>query len=309
MKKIFYTIIFSLFFSNLIFSQDSISLETLIPETIRGLWEADDRYIYFEEPDSICIILKEYYSWYLDRVVEPENYSEILKRTRNLATQEKPLIYTCAFIPYEGISNAWELTFFEEGKIIQIIPVAHNNDELYLNFLVKIQREEQENETKEIYGYWQGINSSKSIRISPRNNVENIYSWFITEDGIYKLRFWQTNMSFDTEATAEFTDGDNIFSVNKHIKSANQIYTCASGRSSRIRNVEKFYTFNKNYKVDENYSLMFIEEPYLRKKEEVKNIQDLMEIVKLQNSKRKPAPEPLFPVKLPKIPPFKLKGF
>ncbi len=285
----------------ILFSFLLLSLHAQIPSQLQGLWEGKDRYIFFDSEEDICFILKEYYSWYLDRVVEPESYSTVLERKRNLATQKNPINFTCNFFEYKELQNAWEIEILQNQKEILKTPIALHGDNLYLNFLIKVLTDETE-QSNSITGYWQGINYSNDIRISGRRNIPNIYSWFITDDGIYKLRFWETDMKLNNEAIAEFTDGEKLFQVNKHIYSAGQVYTCATGRSSRIRNVEKSYSFLNDYTTNEESTLMFLGKPYLTRVKEITTIESLMKLVQEQNSKKKPAPEPIFPVHLPKFP-------
>ena len=68
-----------------------------IPSEIKGIWKGDDRYIFIGEENQFAVILKEYYGWYYDRVVEPEGFSEISERKRNLATQKNAHHYSVDF--------------------------------------------------------------------------------------------------------------------------------------------------------------------------------------------------------------------
>ena len=92
LKKIFIFIV-SIFFN--------LSLFADIPSSLYGIWEGKDRYVFFEqvqEEDRIVIILKDYYGWYLDRVVEHEDYSKNYKRDRNTATTKKSVLVTISMI-------------------------------------------------------------------------------------------------------------------------------------------------------------------------------------------------------------------
>ena len=65
-----------------------------IPDDIYGIWESKDRYVFIEKNETekanqIVIYLKTYYGWYVDRTVEPKEYDEIIKRTRNNSTPKK----------------------------------------------------------------------------------------------------------------------------------------------------------------------------------------------------------------------------
>ena len=48
-----------------------------IPETLKGTWIRSDRIIFLEDSNNISVILKEYYGWYYDRTVEPEEFSDV----------------------------------------------------------------------------------------------------------------------------------------------------------------------------------------------------------------------------------------
>ena len=62
----------------------------MLPEKLTGIWEAKDRYVFFEQNDKdeseLVVVLKTYYGWYLDRAAEPSDFAEKESRTRNSAT-------------------------------------------------------------------------------------------------------------------------------------------------------------------------------------------------------------------------------
>lgn len=300
MKKLisFILILFSI--SSLIFS--------VTPEQITGIWEGKDRFIYFGPENEVAFILKDYYSWYYDRVVEPEYFSSLSKRNRNAATPKKPLTYYTSFLAFNDVNNAWEITIHFDKKSSETIPVAIENDKIYLSFLIKVPEKPSEDlkgqelkdfldAQKTVFGYWQGLNCNDSIRIDGRNNIQNVYSWFITQDGIYRLRFWETNMEFNPLAIAQFTDGERLFQLNKHIYSCGATYSCTEGRSSRIRNVEKFNNFPQEYSCNDDFTLLFLGSPYLTKLKDQTTEKELLEIVEKQFKVRKPYHYPLMPVR------------
>lgn len=278
-----------------------------IPSELKGIWSAKDRIVFLDDGDCISVILKEYYGWYYDRAVEPAEHSELLERKRNLATQKHGYEYSVNFNRITEKANVWEMEITIDKKTKSIIPVALIDDKLYLNFLLKVPYdEEQEMDTEEeletnpFYGYWQGLNCNDSIRICPRNNIENLISWYITETGVYRLRFWQSKMLHE-DSKAVFSDNNKLFTINKHIFSAGTNYSCVSGRSSNIRNVEKYADFPFQYTLDSTGNIMALGSHYLTKLQDKETAEELMKIVKKANSRRKPDPEPIFPVKLPKI--------
>ncbi|MEE0885796.1 MAG: hypothetical protein UIB61_02720 [Treponema sp.] len=305
LKKIFSFFIF-FFTTGFVFSE--------IPEQIKGIWTGKDRIIFFGGNDEISIILKEYYGWYYDRAVEPDDFSNIQERKRNAATQKLAHDYKVSFEKIENTTNAWEMTIFIDEKTKSVIPVALIDDKIYLDFLVKADSENQEetetleknlsenlmaNEKTEknpLTGYWQGLNSENSIRISQRNSKENIISWYITENSAYQLRFWSTKMPHE-DSKAVFADNNTLYTINKQIFSAGTNYTCVSGKGTNIRNVEKYADFPLEYKLDENEKIIALGMPFLSKVEGKNSAENLMEIVAQANSRRKKDPPQLFPEK------------
>lgn len=281
-----------------------ICANSITPETLEGIWQADDRIVFLGHENQIAIILKEFYGWYYDRVCEPKDFLEIKKRTRNAATQKNGYELKTTYTEIPGIKNLWELTIHVDKKTSFSIPVAVYNNKIYLNFLIKIPYRQDElngsitnNESinnSGIYGYWQGLNSAESIRFSGRENKKNIISWYITQNGVYRLRFWETNMIYE-DSNAAFSDENKLYTVNKHIFSAGQNYTCVSGRSSNIRNVEKYPKIPFDYKITEDGTLMLLDDPYLTKVQDKSDAETLLKIVEDANSRRKPDPPALFP--------------
>lgn len=286
-KKFF---LFFLFFlaANTIFSE--------IPEQLKGIWSGNDRIIFFGGNDEISIILKEYYGWYYDRAVEPKEFSDIQMRKRNAATQKTAHDYKISFEHIENSENAWEMTIFIDEKTKSTIPIALINDKIYLDFLVKSDSPTEDTEKNPLIGYWQGLNSENSIRISPRISKENIISWYITENGAYQLRFWSTKMSHE-DSKAVFADNRTLYTINKQIFSAGTNYTCVSGKGSNIRNVEKYAEFPFEYKMDGSGKILALGKPFLSRIEGKNSAENLMEIVSQANSRRKKNPSPLFPEK------------
>ena len=61
--------------------------------------------------------------------------------------------------------------------------------------------------------------------------------------------------------------------------------------------IEKGFVYNDSQTV-----LITEQTPYLTKVTDKNTLSDLFEIIKVANSRRKPDPEPIFPVKLPTFP-------
>ena len=280
----------------------TIKITAQTPTELKGIWQNDDRYIFFGENNEIAIVLKLFYSWYADRAVEPNNFSEIYSKHINDATSANNLNYS---VKYEKkIENLpiWDITILENEKIISTIPIAIINNEIYLNFLVKETNQNEIHPTEYKYnsqnkipvGFWKGINYSENIRISPRNNQENLISWYFTENAIYKLRFWQTDMIHNQEESF-FSDSNQMYAIPKHILSAGINYTCANGKSSHIRNVEKFTHFPETFTLDTTLQICGINKANFTKVNDINDAKELLKFVNKLNSRRKPLPKPLFP--------------
>ena len=90
----------------------------------------------------------------------------------------------------------------------------------------------------------------------------------------------------------------NFFILKKHIKSAGQTYTSASGRGKIIRNVEKYRSLPFSAAIysdsDGIQRLCTLGKPYLEKIESAAAKEELFKIIKEANSRRKPNSPPLF---------------
>ncbi|MGP1459603.1 MAG: hypothetical protein ACTTKL_09885 [Treponema sp.] len=291
----------------------AITAKAQTPPELYGIWRGDDRCIFFGNEGKISIILKEYYGWYYDRAAEPETETE--PRRLNAATSPEAQRITANYTKLQNDLNVWEIALTYGKKSVSIIPVAVVDKKLYLNFLLRRDVvEDGDKESARAFAetidngklqksnntnvYWQGVNFADSIRMHERNNIENLTSWYETKNALYKLRFWQTDMEYDGNLEASFTDEKNIFTVKKQIQSAGQTYTAASGRGKIIRNVEKYADFPFPTAVyrdaDGNKRLYAIGKAYLEKVSSADAKNELMQIVKEANARRKPAPPPLF---------------
>ena len=262
------------FFSRLIFIFLTLNAFALVPPSLTGIWEGKDRYLFIGENGDFSVILKLYNGWYFDRFSESSGFETKSSRERNAASSSNPVIVKADFEKISNLNNlnAYEILLYEKNQLIQKIPLSVSEEKIYLKFWIKIPEEKNEsgingkedentpetiqNENPEnkktIYGYWQAINTAENIRISEIKRNESIYSYFILPDAIYRLRFWKTDMNFDGETKAAFTDDENIFRINRHIFSGNATFTCTSGRSVRIRNVQEFSELPFEYELDES---------------------------------------------------------
>lgn len=290
-----------------------VPLKGEIPENIEGIWEGKDRYVFFERvpssdsenefEDRIVIVLKDYYGWYLDRVVEHEDYSKAFKRDRNAATTKDPVK---VLVDSEKLweseetepdkSGAYELLLtygkFEKNRV----PVSVIDGKMYLEFWVKSDLNPE---------FWMGNAVTEGIKVSPQVEPENLYSWYIDSentDEIYRVRFWKSDMEYDPslEAVIESTRiEDAEYNINKHLLSAGNVYACVPGRRIIVRNLDKKpaeKAFDgKPVVYNRENTIAASDNVYLKQLLDKKSFEELMEIVRVQNSKRKPDPPPLFP--------------
>jgi len=283
-----------IFFFLIIFIKFSLSAE--IPDSIYGIREGKDRYVFFENAegeDQIVIILKDYYGWYLDRAVEAESYGEKYKRDRNIAVPKKSVYVMID--SKELAENAFELKLTYDRHDITYVPLALIEDQMFLEFWIQ-----DENHP----GFWMGNVVTDGIKVSDQAEQENLWSWYINEENndIYKIRFWKSKMEYDSELEAvlksQKVSGEE-YTLSKHIFSAENVYTCVPGRRVYIRNLDKnpvSVPFDgKEVIYNEEKTVCAVNQAYLKRLLDKISFEDLMEIVRIQNSRRKPDPPPLFP--------------
>lgn len=292
MKKISVLIFLILSFSN-VFSMDNtnISENTNLPEQFLGIWEGNDRYVFFEKNENvpqknqIIVVFKTYYGWYLDRVAEPIEKNQIEKRTRNNATPKNPIV-----IEYEieqETDEVYNLKLIYSKNQVQNLPVAIINNTMYFNFFQK---------DANIQNLWNGNDFSKGILVSEQTQNKKLQCLYILNDKCFFIDYWYTDMDF-SDSLAYFEYENQQFQINKHVKSMKQVYTCANGKGKRVRNLLESIKFSlDNYIHTEN--ILILEENQsqnIKKLVDMNTFQDLMQIVNSQNSKRKPLQEPPFP--------------
>ena len=291
------------------------------PALLEGIWAGGDRYVFFVpentaektavKPTDIALILKTYYGWFYDRAAELEAFASQSERFLCTATTKEAERLTVTAenllnrpprydtngnaFPYD--SGAWELVVKYNGKkkYETRIPVAVIGNELYLDFVLRFDSEDRPASSGgELRGYWQGVCKRESIGLAPYPRAPEIRSYYVSDDGMYVLRFWETTMPY-TDALASFDDTGKTFSVAKHIVSSASVFTCVTGRSNRIRNIVKTPLDFGDYKLDETGMICVFGKPYMMKVLGKDSAPGLMQIVAEANSRRKDPPPPLFP--------------
>lgn len=295
MKKslaLFFLIFFCIF---QMFSND-------IPDQILGIWEGQDRYVFFENVETpedtediensenpipnqnkIIVVFKTYYGWYLDRFAEPIEKSKTQKRDRNNTTPKNPLQieYTCTDLG-NGVYN-FEISYTKNQQ--QQLPAAIINNVMYFNFFQKDSKNPN---------LWNGNDFSKGITVSEQTQKNKLQCLYLTENQCFTIDYWLTDMPF-SDSIATFEYKNQTYQVNKHVKSMGKVYTCAMGKGKKVRNLKEPKLFSLEDKIHTQNVLVLQTEPNLVKLIDKNTFEHLIQIVNNQNSKRKPGPKPIFP--------------
>lgn len=295
MRKLFFLCILNFLFCTTLFSQ----------AILNGIWQGNDRLILFEENDveekfDFAVVLRIFYRWYDDRAAESSSFSELKIRDKNDTEARSPenISIRCNTILENESKTAgvYELELiypsavYSTGKIAKnesvFIPIAVIDDKIYLDFLIN-------------KGFWACASNADGITISTPRFKKEVSSFYIAENDeekdVYKLRYWKSEMDY-TEEKASFSDGNKVFEVNKYLKIGKDVYQCTTGRSSKIRNIEKTSSM-PNAVFDSENTICAFGKPYLVKVQNVKDKNDLLKIIEENNKRRKDPPKPLFPVK------------
>lgn len=278
----------ALFFIFPVYSQN-------IPEPLYGIWEGKDRFVFFEqEPESrnpeLVLLLKDYYGFHIDRTAEPRAFASKEPRVRNAGTSKDSVIVTFDILDGIQTKNSWEglvqLDFSKRQE--NLTPVCVIDGKMYLNYYI------QDSENPQLY---KGGVVSRGITINEQIIPENITCFIIDGDKMYDIRYWKSTMDYTSEKALVSYNGDSYY-VPKHIVSGKTVYSCVSGRSKKVRNVQPPKVFNKDDYIwnDDSTLLVIDKEPYLYQLIDKTSFDDLMEIVRKQNnSRRPPRPDPFPP--------------
>lgn len=315
-----------------------------VPDAFAGLWERDDRFVMFAESDDflesrvqeflsspeasddeknavrnqakyVSILLKTFYGWYLDRTAEPESFSSEARfvndstcpEAERIRVEFRPLLRMADAVGADqGEGSVWEIFIRYPGvREPAIIPLAIIGGNLYLNFAIKLNTENDEsreasddetgeNPPDELLGFWCSLVPTDGVKVSLPASGENIYSTYITRDSVYTIRYWKTDMEYSQER-AFFSDGGKTFSVVKHIQSGGKNFSCTNGRSVTIRNVQKTSALPEVYELDSSATICGLGEPYLRRVQNENSVQTVARLVRDAMSKKAPNPDPPFP--------------
>ncbi len=292
------------------------------------------------------IVLRAFYQWYLDRAAEPHAYSEKNVRSVNDSTQKGSAEeINMNFIPLtdelilgnggvrqddgdelvaeNSSSGAWNLEISYPGrKEKYYVPVCVIGNRLYLKF--KIKKEDSDSipyspildgtimqSGNILAGFWQDYGAAEGILTCPPVIKKELLSYYVTDDFVYHVRYWQTDADYDADAKAFFSDEKDEYSVQKHLSVSGKTYTCVTGRRTGIRNMTRSEKINEEYELnsilvkksrrnDDGSSVSYtvrtsticaLGKPYLELCEG-KSLENILE----EGSKlHRPEPAPLFP--------------
>ena len=277
-----------------------------IPENLKGIWEGKDRFVFFEnatddENPQFVIVLKEYYDWYYDRAAEPVEYSQTEPRSLNSATHKTPEIIPFELKQIEDITDAYQLTVTYSKHFSNTTTFVIIDDRIYLNMYTKY--DQIDDELNKDISLYRGYQYSEGFVLNSQAVDENIGLLILLKDKFYDVRYWQTDMDYETSSVT-FKYKDDTFLVPKHLFAEGTNYSSVSGRSKKIRNTQRaFLLENQNILYNKDKTVLILNDsPYLTKLTDKSTVADLFQIIKEANARRKPDPEPIFPVKLPKFP-------
>ena len=295
-----------------------------VPLLLRGIWQGSDRLIMFSNENEFALVLRVFYQWYNDRAAETASFSELKSRDRNNTTKSPAEDLQISYITIvenpSHTAGVYELSVkYPHEKDPVLIPVCVIDGKIYLNFLIKDSAlvtdfrlssqqggtETQNSSSKS--GFYRSASNASGITISLPVFDREVQSYFISERGeIYRIRYWLSEMDYTYEK-ATFSGGDEIFFVDKCLRIGSKVYQCTTGRSSKIRNIQKSSKFDVTVTYDSDGGLLAFGEPYLVRVPEgndrasVISSTAFLNIVEENNKRRMPAPKPIFPPTFPKF--------
>ncbi len=298
------------------------------------------------------IVLREFYQRYDDRAAESPSFSESSPRPVNDSTQMTgpeemhikfiPLTFTALpegsgspeiqsdgdMVFADGMpSGAWNMQVTYPGRReIFNVPVAVIGKGIYLKFTIKQEDSDSispspvlagtvMNSGHPLDGFWQDSGNASGITISPPVSSRELLSFFVDGESFYYIRYWRTDMEYDGQKNAVFSDSGRDYSVKKHLRVAGETFTCVNGRGTRIRNIQKSssmpgdFSLNsiivrknrtdddgRNYSYDVRSSTICVfGKPFLELVEKDGQNMSLEQILEEDAKRQFPSPKPLFP--------------
>ncbi len=268
---------------------------TEVPPLLQGIWQGKDRLLLFGgENASFSCVLRVFYQWYDDLAGETEQFEQISSRDRNNTTAVHPENILIEFKTiYENslkTAGAYELKIkYPALKEPVYIPLAVVNGQIFLNFMLKTSFE------GESYFVLTDYSAASGITISPPVIKKELLSFLVDENSFYSVRYWLSQME-ESKELSEFTDGQKHFKMAKFIQTAGNLYTCTTGKSLKIRNVQKKSSLPYNFITDEEDFIYAYSDSYLTFVPGSSDYSQLNKIIKENNSKKHEPFTSSFPV-------------
>lgn len=280
-----------------------------VPGIFNGIWEGSDRYIMFQEKSEleeivgtdtalkeseyIWVYLKLFYGWYVDRSAEKTSRADspyahdtndaVFRDIQNIKIEFLKLFETDDCGVFEIVIT------YPNFKERTVVPVAVVGDSLYLDFAVRT-----DGSRDSMNGFWSAVPEVSGIKVSRPVFGDSLYSLYVTDECVYSIRYWQTDMEY-SGAAAVFYDGGRKYEVPKHIQTAGTVFTCVNGRGTVVRNVGKDLRRLEDCVTDKNKTVAAFGAPYLTRIEKTCSLENMMKIVQTSNARRAPVPDPPFP--------------
>ena len=189
-------------------------------------------------------------------------------------------------ISNSNLENTVELQLNYSKHQKTFVPVVIIEENMFTDFYIQ---------DSENHAYYRGVAVSKGITASEQSVPQEITSYYVDGDDIYKIRYWITDMDY-SDRKVKLNYGDKSFDVDAHIFTGGHNYSCVSGRSKSIRNVFPPEKLDDSFIfADDNKILMKNQSPYLTKLADKDDFSQLMEIVNKANDRKRPPEPPLFP--------------
>ena len=298
------------FFHAAFFSVTSL-LQAQTPSLLNGIWQGTDRIVLFsnqtEDDGKIALVLRVFYGWYSNRAAEPERFLEIAERPKNDAEAQKAedISFSIKTI-FENSSKTagiYEISCFynvasASGKIKSeksVVPVAVLDGKIYLDFLVKTSVSDfvsADANAENHDGFWRAASNADGLTISPPRIKDEVRSYFVAGNEVYRLRYWKSDIEY-SDAIATFSVDSRVFEVAKFLKIGDEVYQCTTGRSSKIRNIEKSSALPSSI-FDSEGTICVLGEPYLALVPDQTDEKAFLENVAQNNKRKHEVPKPVF---------------
>lgn len=295
-----------------------------IPSLLAGIWQGSDRLVLFgkeraaDGTTEFAVVLREFYGWYADRASEPARYAELATRPRNNATatpaEHISVRYVTVAENASHTAGAYELLVLYPGEKTPVsIPVAVVDGKLYLDFLVRgnaqytdalpeLSSPANADESAEApnTGFWRDQGAASGLLISPPAVADELTAYYIADDVVYPLRYWLTEMPYTYE-TVYVVDGGKRYAVDKYLRVAGNVYTCATGRRTQVRNLKRAAALPSEHSFDSDGVICALGSPYLTRVDDKETPEDLLALVSESNARKAPARKPPFPPVFPRV--------